>query len=267
MSIHAQESYASRVRKQYGDGRNLNARFELHRRFSTNPYGWTRWVFDQMRLGPQARVLELGCGTGVLWNINPARMSPAWHITLSDLSVGMLREARANLGEGRPQISYAHCDAQALPFGEDTFDAVVANHMLYHVEDRERAISEVARVLRPGAIFYATTNGFAHLRELDHIIKRFMPGPSPFEENAERFGLETGQAQMRRHFARVELRRYTDSLIVTEAQPLVEYAASSMRGMTEEALAAMRVYVEGQLQMHGSIQISKDAGMFISKRS
>jgi ubiquinone/menaquinone biosynthesis C-methylase UbiE len=142
----------------------------LHRRFSTNPYGWTHWIFDQTDVPPEARVLELGCGPGFLWKNNVKRVSPTWRITLSDLSFGMLCEARANAGNANLQISFAHRGAEALPFGDDTFDAVVANHMLYHVEDRDHAISEVRRVLRPRGTFYAATNGLAHLRELDRII-------------------------------------------------------------------------------------------------
>jgi SAM-dependent methyltransferase len=258
--------YTARLRQQYGDAHNLNARIELHRRFSTNSYGWTLWVFDQLQLAPDAHVLELGCGTGLLWKVNAGRVGASCRITLADLSFGMLREARLNLRGLGLWVSYAQADAHVLPFEDETFDMVLANHMLYHVEDRERAISEIQRVITPHGAFYAATNGAAHLRELDQIIGRFMGGASTLGQNAERFGLETGESQLRRHFGRVELRRYEDSLIVTEAQPLVDYAQSSMRGMTKEALAAMRAYVEDQLDHRGSIHISKDAGIFFARR-
>ena len=261
----APDPHVSRLRRQYVDGRNLNARVELHRRFSTNPYGWTRWVLDQLELAPEARVLDLGCGTGLLWTTNVERVNLTWRTMLSDFSFGMLRETRAKLDRANLQISYINLDAQALPFADDSFDAVLANHMLYHVPDRDRAISEVRRVLRPSGTFYAATNGIAHLRELDRIVGRFIVERGIFEANAESFGLETGESQLRRQFGEVELRRYEDSLIVTEAQPLVDYAASSMRGLTQQALASMHSYVESQLHLHGSIQITKDAGLFISR--
>jgi SAM-dependent methyltransferase len=266
MSIQPQEPQASRLREQYVDGRNLNARMELHRRFSTNPYGWMRWVFDQFSFAPGARVLELGCGTGFTWKANAGRVDASWRMVLADLSFGMLREARVNLGHLESRVSFAQIDAQGLPFGDGTFDAVVANHMLYHVADRDRAVSEIRRVLRPEGTFYATANGAAHLRELDQIVGQFIERSSIFDKNAQRFGLETGESQLRRHFGRVELRRYQDSLLVTEAQPLVDYARSSMTGMTEEELSAMHAYVEDQVDQRGSIHISKDAGMFISRR-
>ncbi len=76
--------------EQYRDDSNLASRMSLHERFSTNPYGFQRWIFDRLDLAPDARVLELGCGTGVLWLKNRDRLPEGWNITLSDLSSGML---------------------------------------------------------------------------------------------------------------------------------------------------------------------------------
>jgi ubiquinone/menaquinone biosynthesis C-methylase UbiE len=80
---------------QYKDSSNFSARVELHRRFSTNKYGWHRWVFDHIKAAPDSNVLELGCGPGLLWRANRDRIPDDWHITLSDFSPGMLQEARA----------------------------------------------------------------------------------------------------------------------------------------------------------------------------
>lgn len=52
--------------QQYHDGSRLTARASLHARFRTNDYGWFRWLFDHLRLPPQSRILELGCGLGWL---------------------------------------------------------------------------------------------------------------------------------------------------------------------------------------------------------
>jgi len=175
----------------------------------------------------------------------------------------MLREAYINLAGLKTKLSFARLDAQELPFSEASFDVVVANHVLYHVTDRDRALSEIRRVLDSGGTLYAATNGRAHLCELDQIIKRFMPRRG-IAEHVERFGLETGEPQLRRHFERVELRRYDDSLVVNEAQALVDYAASATRAVTAEALAAMRTHVEELLHSHSSIRISKDAGVLIA---
>lgn len=164
---------------QYRDASNLTARGGLHERFSTNGYGWHRWVFDRLELPADGWVLELGCGPGWLWRENSSRVPATWTVMLSDFSQGMVREAERNLaavGLGqRARLSFAVADAGAIPFGAASFDAVVANHMLYHLPDLAGALSEVRRVLRPGGRFYAATNGRAHLQELDELLARFDP--------------------------------------------------------------------------------------------
>ncbi|HET7639881.1 MAG TPA: class I SAM-dependent methyltransferase, partial [Ktedonobacteraceae bacterium] len=79
---------------QYNNAQKLEARIQLHQRFSTNTYDWHRWVFDHLTIPPDSRILELGCGPADLWRKNADRIPENWHITLSDFSPGMLQEAR-----------------------------------------------------------------------------------------------------------------------------------------------------------------------------
>ncbi len=193
--------------EQYRDDSNLASRMSLHERFSTNPYGFQRWIFDRLDLAPDARVLELGCGTGVLWLKNRDRLPEGWDITLSDLSPGMLDAARVHLGELAHRFAFRLIDAQSIPYEDGAFDAVIACHMLYHVNDRAAALREVRRVLRGGGQFYATANGRSHLRELDDLIEACIPD-AVRDDSADRFGLERGAQQLKTWFAEVTLNRY-----------------------------------------------------------
>ncbi|MBN1964831.1 MAG: class I SAM-dependent methyltransferase, partial [Anaerolineae bacterium] len=165
--------------EQYKDSRNLGARAGLHQGFSTNTYGWQRWVFDQLENLPpdahaRARVVELGCGPGWLWRENVNRVPAGWHVTLTDLSPGMIAEAQAALADSGRAFAFDVVDAQSLPYDDAALDAVVANHMLYHVPDRHRALAEIARALKPGGRLIAATNGAAHMQELFDLIGRFI---------------------------------------------------------------------------------------------
>ena len=141
-------------RHQYADSRNLDARFQLHDRFSVNQYGWHEWVFDHLQLPGRARVLEIGCGPGLFWQKNASRRPASWDVTLTDLSPGMLADARRALASPGATHRYATADARHLPWPDAQFDTVIANHMLYHVPDRPRALAEIRRVLRPGGRLY-----------------------------------------------------------------------------------------------------------------
>lgn len=248
------------LREQYKNASNLNDRILLHQRFSTNQYDFQLWVFDQLRLAADSRVLELGCGPGSLWRPNLGRIPAGWQITLTDFSPGMLEEARVNLAGARP-FAFQQADAQALPFGDGVFDAVIANHMLYHVPDRPKAFAEVRRVLAPGGRFYAATNGETHLQEIHHLLHAFDPTIDLW--NRSTFRLEDAAAELEPFFASVTLQRYPSALIVTEAEPLVAFIASfagdALAGARRAELAR---FVEQRLAADGAIHITKDTGLF-----
>ena len=93
----------------------------------------------------------------------------------------------------------------------------MAMAMLYHVEDRPAAFREIRRVLREEGRLYASTMGRAHLRELREIAGRVF-GTKRVTNAAERFGLETGYDQLKAAFATVEVRRYQNSMLVTDSR-------------------------------------------------
>jgi SAM-dependent methyltransferase len=262
MSKFADQTYL--LNHQYRNAANLNARIELHARFSTNTYGWHPWIFDQLTIVPQSRVLELGCGPGRLWLQNIERIPPSWDITLSDFSPGMLEEARRNLAGSGRMFAFEVIDAQSIPFADASFDVLIANHMLYHVPDRPRALAEIRRVLRPGGRFYASTVGAAHLRELGELVRRFDPQIVFGIGDEASFTLESGAEQLAPHFSSVVLHRYEDALIVTKAEPLIAYILSGRVGASLEGdrAAEFATFVERELADQGALHITKASGLF-----
>jgi len=258
----------SELGEQYRDGSNLNARVRLHRDFSTNPQGLWEWMFERLAIPPRARVLELGSGTGAMWQQVGTRVPAGWRIVLSDLSRGIVAEARAALALVGRRCHTMQIDAQALPFRNRSFDAVLANYMLYHVPDIPRALTEIRRVLKPGGCLYAATLGHAHMRELDDWAARFL-SVSDVMPSARRFGLETGLEPLRECFGdAVTVERYSDSLVVTQVEPLMDYVQSMLRvrgHVAERQLSSLAAFIARQLELNSAIRISKDPGMFVCR--
>ncbi len=247
--------------EQYRDGSNLNARISLHARFSTNPYGWFLWVFDQFNLPSRCRMLELGCGIGDLWLNNLHRIPKSWDITLSDFSAGMVYQACKNLHD-HSQYKFGIIDAQAIPFDDKSLDAVIANHMLFHVPNRPQALSEIRRVLKPAGRLYATTAGEKHLHELPELVGKFDPKLTEELRWPIEFNLENGVAQLTQWFSHVTVRRYEDSLRVTQAAPLVDYVLSSTRlELNVDRRDEFEEFIEQELTNNGVIHITKDSGI------
>jgi SAM-dependent methyltransferase len=250
--------------EQYCTGSNLNARIRLHELYSTNRYGWHRWVFDQLSLEARSRILELGCGTGSLWLSNRDRMPKGWHVTLTDLSLGMVADARRSLGADHSRWLFTSADAQSIPFATGSFDAVIANHMLHHLPERDRAFAEIKRVLRPGDRLYASTVGHSHLRELSTMLAQ--ANLERLSSWGEAFCLENGAEQLERWFGDVDLRRYEDALVITEAEPLLAYVKSSGIALDEERMLGFTQAVCQELATHGAIRVTKDSGIFACRR-
>lgn len=258
------------LNSQYRDAANLKARINLHTRFSTNSYDWFRFVFDHINLPENSQVLELGCGPGVLWTRNLERIPPGWNVTLSDFSPGMLEEARKNLSESNHPFDFRLIDAQEIPFDDGQLDAVIANHMLYHIPNLDAAFSEIHRVLKPGGYLYAATNGEKHLETLN-VFFDYLSLAKPLDQtfSAHIFTLENGAAKLSPWF-QTETYCYDDALVITESEPLVAYLLSMVPSdhydVNQDEVAKLSHEIKSQIQNKGSIHISKSTGLLISQK-
>jgi ubiquinone/menaquinone biosynthesis C-methylase UbiE len=248
---------------QYATSANLAARIELHQRFSTNAYGLQRWIFDRLQLAPGMRVLEVACGTGSLWRENLERMPAGIELVLSDFSIGMVETTRRVL----PRASFVACALPELPFADGAFDLVIANHMLYHVEPRQRGLADIRRVLRAGGALFASTNGVAHLRELKTLMREFDIDGGDISAS---FTLENAEEQLRGAFDAIERDEYVDGLRVTDAELVLRYIAS-MNASAAEIVAKradeMRAIVAERIERDGAFYVMKSTGSFIARNA
>lgn len=220
-----------------------------------------------MKLAPGSRVLDLGAGPGWFW-ARAAGTERSQELVVSDLSRGMVREARRNLFHAAARVRFLVCDVQALPFEAGRFDVVLANHMLYHVPDRERALREIARALRPGGRLYASTVGASHMREIDELARAVVPDQAWMRFVSSGFTLDTGREELARVFQEVELDRYPDELRVNEAEALLDYLRSmaSAPRLDPPALARLRDAILGRIARDGAFRVTKDTGLFTARR-
>ena len=93
-----------------------------------------------------------------MWKKKSPLISRCGRLILSDFSAGMLDKAKENL-QDESGIEYEVIDIQDIPYPDCSFDAVIANMMLYHVPDLDKGLSEVRRVLKEGGVFYCATYG------------------------------------------------------------------------------------------------------------
>ena len=250
------------VERQYRTAEKLNTRISIHSRYSTNKQGFGNWITSHYRIRDGMSVLELGCGTGEMWAGREEMISRCGRLVLSDLSEGMLDKAKETL-RGQKGIEYRRIDIQDIPFEDRTFDAVIANMMLYHVPDLQRGLREVKRVLKQEGTFYCATYGQNGMME---YIYSLFPDTCGRHRANSNFTLQNGEDQLKAVFSEAERFMYEDSLEVTHAEDLVEYIYS-LTGMTDlQRLPRdeVKAVLEKNMQ-DGVLHVPKEYGMFIAR--
>jgi ubiquinone/menaquinone biosynthesis C-methylase UbiE len=125
-------------------------------------------LVSRLNVPADASVLELACGTGILTRRLRDRLGPDARLVATDLNEAMLNYAARKFkpGEG---IEWKQADAADLLFKDQSFDAVVCQFGLMFVPDKEKALSEIYRVLKPGGTFLFNVWDAIEYNELPHL--------------------------------------------------------------------------------------------------
>jgi ubiquinone/menaquinone biosynthesis C-methylase UbiE len=160
-------------------------------------------------------ILEVGCGTGAFAERLVAE-NPRAVVLATDPSERFVELTRER------GVDASAADIQDLPFADASYDAVAAMWMLYHVADLDRGLREVRRVLRPGGLFVAVTNGDEHTAGL----RRDAGG----EALVTSFSSENGEQSLLRHFEIVEREDLSTRAVFPDHAAAVAYLATLQDG-------------------------------------
>jgi SAM-dependent methyltransferase len=250
---------------QYKDRSNLDIRINFHKKYSSNPTGYADWIVSKIGFFAGCRVLEVGCGTGSLWEGRQQLVDTFSGLVLTDISAGMIDIVR-DKAAGRKNIRVQTMDVLDMPFEDNSFDIVLANSMLYHVNDVDAALGNIKRVLRDGGVFHATTFGKdGQLRYIKNAM--FDLGLSDSETiDGISFTLENGADILRKHFSAVREEDHDSHLEVTDPMDLVDYIFSmaSMSHIDRSNRDKMYAYFGSKKDSRGILVIPQVYGMFIA---
>lgn len=258
------------LKNQYQNASNISARINLHKKYSHNKIGWFPWLYDMCNITSDQSILELGCGDGSFWVNNLVKLPSHVNIVLSDISEGMLRDARRALSIGSAEdfFVYDAFDCQCIPYKDNTFDTVVANYVLFYCDDIEKAVSEAYRILKPGGTFICSTYGTGHMKEISKLVTEFDDRIVLSAVNLfERFGKENGECVLDKCFSEVNWYSYDDFLLVDEPESLISYVMSCHGNQNQyilEHYKEFRSFVKKQTEQ--GFYITKDAGVFKCKK-
>ena len=262
---------------QYQNATNISARINLHQMYSTNKQGWFPWLFEQCHLSSSMKVLEVGCGSGALWTTNRRLIPDNIDIILSDISEGMLRDTRrdllaaenalldSNITPTTPHFEFNAFDCHSIPYADNSFDLVIANHVLFYCNDLNKACSEIQRVLKPNGRFICSTYGANHMKEISQLVQEFDQRiVLSADKLYEKFGLDNGMDILAPYFTDIKTYMYEDTLLVDSAEPLIEYILSCHGNQNQYLLDRyqnFRTFITEKTK--NSLCITKEAGAFV----
>lgn len=167
-----------------------------------------------------------------------------------------------------PAISYRAFDCADIPFPDETFDLIFANHVLFYCTDVKAVLREAHRVLKPGGRLVCSTYGKAHMHEISELVQAFDPRIALAAENLyERFGLENGAEILASSFSHVEKIQYADAIELNEAQPLIEYILSCHGNQNQLLLDRYKEFRSfTERKVRSGFHITKEAGIFLATR-
>jgi SAM-dependent methyltransferase len=257
MAIHTTANPSKHAVDQYSaTSSRLAARLSIHT-WNTHSEGWFVWTGS--RVPKIGSVLEVGAGTGQLWRESPP--SSSTKLTLTDFSPAMCDELRKI-----PGAEVKKAGAETLPFGDESFDTVVANHMLYHVDSPDAALKEFKRVLKPGGTVIVALNGMDHLDELLDLGEK-VGRPSTIRNQA-RITAETADVFLEKYFEDLRSERFPGAFEVRSEQPVVDYLGSlGDEGLDESQEEIVRKTVREVIERDGVFRVMKNMVLFIGRKT
>jgi ubiquinone/menaquinone biosynthesis C-methylase UbiE len=262
------------VRRYYHTDEFLRIHEQTYETYTVPQADRMGWILDKIDWSKVDTVLDIGTGRGTYYaRLKATNPSIAYYA--NDLSHHMLHNHPA----AAHQLSRS--DAMHLPYAPNSFDIVMANHMLYHVPDIEAAIMEIKRVLKPDGVILTATESIHTLPELQVLMRRAIVlltryGATQVHPPAlpsDTFALENGTRMLSRHFFGVVRHDIPRQLVFHESEPAMQYL-ESMRDLRQDSLPddvdwedmmlIMRQQITQLMKHLGKIEVNQISGTLIA---
>lgn len=262
----------------YGEEQSMQLRKKLHDEHTTPAINMPTWVSERFVWTGNEQILDLGSGSGAYRETVTQYVDPQNYVG-GDLSYGML-SALQRQAEGST-VKLAQLDAEALPFADNRFDVVLANHVLHHMVDLDTAIREIRRVLKPATgVLIASTNSEFTMPEFNTLMQRAVRllRQSPVQEMRdasiwEVFSLESGSVTLARHFQSIARYDIPSAFVFREIQPAIDFLDSSRpfyepqlpEGIVwDDFMTIMKDQIRRLIDHFGELVVNKLSGVIIA---
>jgi SAM-dependent methyltransferase len=261
----------------FADAQGVLLRKRMHDEYSVPSVDLPKWVLDRFDWQGDEVVLDIGSGPGIYLSEALTRIKPEQYIA-GDFSLGMLQALQQQAGE--VSVKMGVMDVEQLPFADESFNVVLANHILSYVPNVDQAIAEIRRVLkRPTGVLIAATNSEFTMPEFNTLMQRAVRllrrsgGDDGTELSVvDHFSLESGTMILARHFPAVARYDIPSMFVFHDAEPVTDYIESCRpfyeprlpEGILwEEFMTIMADQIRRLVDHFGELMINKLSGVVI----
>ena len=272
-------SQKEEVINQYTKSDNLEKRINIHE-YSTSDVQWHDYLIDKCDIKEGMDILDIGCGNGLLWVKEKETLPENINIYLVDNSKAMIDAAsKLILNEKdyyekkKITFNYLVCDATAInklsEISTRKFQRILANHMLYHIEDSERKklLEIICNMLSDDGKFIASTIGKNHMKELFDLANEYNKNVKAPEWFSNGFNLENGMEQLKKFFSNVTVFHHDNNLIVTDWRAIYDYMCSLPGGiekiMSKKTEKSIK-FLKDKVTKDNPYFITKNTGVFVA---
>lgn len=199
------------------------------------------WEFDHMQLKSGEKILDAGCGIGMLWRQNWSRIPEDLHVDLCDIHSGNLQKLETfcreqqNTHPSGATFSFQQQDIETLSASEK-YDQILMAYLLGQLEHPDETMEKLYASLKPGgALNLVESRNHQLLEDLDTLYRDFS-GESclsgRLQKETERF--QRTEALLHRHFCNIETHIFENDLTFTVPEELYRYLMDSYTELTQE---------------------------------
>lgn len=254
-------------KEQYKSSSNLEARIAIHQKFRTNPESFYSWIWNHLNIKEPIKILEIGCGTGEFWLENYSKLPKDSQILMTDFSDGMIEKAKSKVKF--ENIKFETAEIENLSYNDNSYDLVMAHHVIYHASNKDNALSELKRVVKPDGHVSITTNSKKHMQNV-YTISHSIDENFSMVRNIDGFTEEDAEIQLPKYFSKTTKLIYEDLLKVTDLDIMIGYLKSTTEprkmDLKDNFYEQFANIVKKEIQEKGYFGILKRSPLFICRK-
>lgn len=274
-------SQREEVIKQYIKSDNLEKRINIHE-YSTSDVNWHDYLLDKCDIKEGMSILDIGCGNGLLWYRERNLLPDNINIHLVDNSKAMLDSAKQIhfsekdfYTDKNIKFYYHICDASNInelsEINSKKFHRIMANHMLYHIDDSDRKLllGAVNAMLTDDGKFIASTIGKNHMKEIFELAHEYDKNVKAPEWFSRGFNLENGKEQLDEFFSSVVMFYHDNNLLIPDWRAIYDYLCSlpGIEKVMRKNKEASVKFLKNRVTESKPFFISKSTGVFVAKKN